>query len=928
VSTLPLHFLDGGGAMADIIRRRDWSDSPLGPPETWPGALKMAVGTCLSSRFPMVVWWGPDLLMLYNDAWIPILGESKHPAGLGRPGAESWPETWPIVGAQFEAALRGTANWSEDLLLASDRKGYIEECYFTYSHSPLRDASGDIVGVFTAVAETTARVLADRRRVKLHALSEAGAAAAREEATVGAACAKLIEAFCSGNPDAPFAALYLREATGHGLGLRADAGLDGLSVPVHIMCAGEPDDWGVLAAVTSAAPVEITLADQIGQLPGRPWPEPGRQVVAYPLVDRSSPLKVSGVLVCGVNARLRLDDAYRTFLQSAADRTAGIISNVRARRDERRRNEVTAKIVTLERRLFAARSAPRVMEVLLDAVLEAHGAERGNIQLYDPQSRALRIVVQRGFDEAFLTHFQTVSAGDGSACGRALADGTTLAVEDVDEDLEFAPHRAIAGSAGFRAVVSTPLLDSQTHDPVGMVSVHFAAPHQPRPDVVGLAEFYARLGSDVLVRRLAERRLEESEVRLTAANASLERRVAERTSELAAANRELLAEIGRRSEAEEAVRQMHRLDAVGQVTAGVAHDFNNLLSVVLGNAEFLLRDTSDPKQLRRLSMIQMAGERGAKLTGQLLAFSRLQRLEPKTLDINVVIQSIRELLVSTLGPGIPLQTALAADAWPALVDRTQLELVILNLVVNARQAMPDGGRLLLQTRNVTIRRPPERAGAPAPGHYSVIRISDCGPGMASDVLAKAFEPFFTTKAIGAGSGLGLAQAFGFATQSGGGVAIWSKVGRGTAVSLFLPRADGVDREDELLEAETAPDGLGRTVLVVDDEDDVRATGAEALRQLGYCILEAGSGGAALEILSQRRDVEALVLDYGMPGMTGAELARQVVAQWPRLPIVFLTGHAEHPGLAASPRQVIVQKPARPRDLANSIEVAITARAAS
>src|SRR5215475_4388255 len=193
LSKTGLAFLNGAGSMAALMRDFDWSRSPLGDPASWPDTLKAAVATCLASRFPMVVWWGPDLIMLYNDAWQPILGETKHPGGLGRPGRDSWPETWPIVGQQFESALQGVASWSEDLLLASDRHGFMQECYFTYSHSPLKDATGAVAGVLSTVIETTPRVLSERRMRVLRDLSNATINAANEGRTVEATCRALID---------------------------------------------------------------------------------------------------------------------------------------------------------------------------------------------------------------------------------------------------------------------------------------------------------------------------------------------------------------------------------------------------------------------------------------------------------------------------------------------------------------------------------------------------------------------------------------------------------------------------------------------------------------------------------------------------------------------------------------------------------------
>jgi len=217
-----LAFLEGGGKMGALMRAHDWTTSPLGDPAGWPDTLKAAVATTLSSRFPMVIWWGPQLIMLYNDAWQPILGETKHPSGMGRPGAESWPETWSIVGQQFENALKGMASWSEDLLLASDRQGFMQESYFTYSHSPLRDASGKVAGVHTAVSETTSRVLSERRLRRLGQLSNATIRAAAESTSVDETCRLLIDLLCDGNPDVPFALFYLKDGDGVNSRLRAD----------------------------------------------------------------------------------------------------------------------------------------------------------------------------------------------------------------------------------------------------------------------------------------------------------------------------------------------------------------------------------------------------------------------------------------------------------------------------------------------------------------------------------------------------------------------------------------------------------------------------------------------------------------------------------------------------------------------------------
>jgi CheY-like chemotaxis protein/nitrogen-specific signal transduction histidine kinase len=357
---------------------------------------------------------------------------------------------------------------------------------------------------------------------------------------------------------------------------------------------------------------------------------------------------------------------------------------------------------------------------------------------------------------------------------------------------------------------------------------------------------------------------------------------------------------------------MQRLEAVGQLTSGVAHDFNNLLTVILGNIGFLERRLDaaglDGKLAQRLSYMRSAAERGAKLTDQLLSFSRRQRLEPKVLDLNETVAGMRDLLQSSIGGSIKIETRLAHGLWPALVDPTQLELAVLNLAINARDAMEVGGMLTVGTANVTLGAPlyPEE---PPAGEYVEIVVSDTGEGMTDQVRARVFEPFFTTKEIGKGSGLGLSQVLGFAKQSGGGVRIESRVNVGTSMHIYLPRAT---RKADELELVTRPSAQckvsGARILLVDDDNAVRDVTAETLRDLGYRVIEAGSGGAALDMLERDADIDLMLIDFAMPGMNGAELSRQIQIKRPGLSILFVTGFADRTALAGISESHIVSKP--------------------
>jgi CheY-like chemotaxis protein len=364
---------------------------------------------------------------------------------------------------------------------------------------------------------------------------------------------------------------------------------------------------------------------------------------------------------------------------------------------------------------------------------------------------------------------------------------------------------------------------------------------------------------------------------------------------------------------------MQRLEAVGQLTSGVAHDFNNLLTVILGNAEFLEKSSLDDRNRRRVRMMREAAERGAKLTSQLLAFSRRQRLAPRRLDLNDTVSGMIDLLQSTMGGGVRLETQLEPDLWEALVDPTQIELVVLNLAINARDAMPGGGGLTLKTANVHIQAKSGRPEEPGPGDYVMISVRDTGTGMSPEVLAKVFEPFFTTKEVGKGSGLGLAQVYGFAKQSGGGVRIETELGRGTAIQVFLPRAAPSHMaEPAPAQLEPLAPGAGGRVLLVDDDPDVREITASILQDLGYGVTEAGSGGAALEFLSDGAEFNLLVVDFAMPGMNGAEVAREARARHPALPVLFVTGYADLAVLKGVDGEEVLQKPYRADDLARRI----------
>jgi CheY-like chemotaxis protein len=363
------------------------------------------------------------------------------------------------------------------------------------------------------------------------------------------------------------------------------------------------------------------------------------------------------------------------------------------------------------------------------------------------------------------------------------------------------------------------------------------------------------------------------------------------------------------------------MEAIGQLTGGVAHDFNNLLTAILGNLEILGRRVTEPRILRLVENAMRAADRGAKLTGQLLAFARKQRLQPQAVDLNQLVQSMGTLLRSTLGGTVEVDVEPAPDLRQALADPTQLELVVLNLAINARDAMPDGGRLTIRTENATILRP-SRPEDPPPGNFVALTVADAGMGMTADVLARVFEPFFTTKEVGKGSGLGLPQVLGLAQQLGGGVRIVSEPGKGTSVTVYLPQA----RAEDAGVAKAAGEGgglsslAGLSLLLVEDDPDVREITADLLQELGASVVLAANGVEALERVDSHFD--AVLLDFAMPQMNGAELAGHIRRLYAGLPLLLVTGHSDD--LLVPDSVSVLRKPFQTAELARAIRRAIAA----
>ncbi|WP_342165391.1 ATP-binding protein [Methylobacterium sp. SD21] len=1262
-------FMAGGGEMGALMRSMDWSQTTFGPVETWTQALRSAVSICLTTRFPVVLYYGPDRALIYNDAWRPVVGD-KHPGSFGRAGTEVWAEIWDIIGPMFDTVFEtGEATWSDDQLLPLNRFGYVEECYFYYSYSPIRGERGRVEGIFTAVTETTLRVLADRRTRLLRDLAARSISAKSTEEAYAIAADVL-----AGDPhDVPFALLYTHDAGGGGMTLAGRVGIPSAESRLAMSGADGDDHWSIRKVAATGVPVLLKGLDLVMPgLPGGPWPEAATQALVLP-VTAGEGGRTSGIAVIGISPRRRFDERYRAFCEQVASNLSAAVSNALAYQEERARAERLAEIDRAKTLFFSnvshefrtpltlmlspleeilalpAESLPkdaqdltavahrnglrllRLVNGLLDfsrveagraraafrptdlarATSELAGnfrslCEQAGLRLVvdcppldapvplDPDmwekvvlnllSNAFKftfegtitVAVRRVGDRARLRiadtgtgipaeelprlfeRFHRVEGArgrtfEGSGIGLALVQelvklhhgeirvesepgrGSAFTVtlpfhQDEAPAAEAVPEpqvstavraeafvaearRWMAGEAGSglapepdevpdevpshlgvgRILLADDNADMREHvrrllanrgyqveavadGEAALSAARSRAPDllltdvmMPRLDGFGLIaavrgdaglrdlpvimlsaragdeakveglgagaddyltkpfsarELLARVGTNMQLARVRR----EAAQALRRANEGLEAEVARRTAErnriwettndlmgtagldgfmkvvnpawakmLGWSEDELLARpfldiidpadhaataevvarlahgetvtgfvdhvrtasgdwrtvmwtavpdpgtglfhiVGRdltdQHRVEEHLRQSQKMEAVGQLTGGIAHDFNNLLTGISGSLEFLENRINQGRYTdvpRYVAAAQGASKRAAALTHRLLAFSRRQTLDPRPTDANRLVADMEDLVRRTIGPAVHLEVVAAGGLWTTLVDPPQLENALLNLCINARDAMPEGGRITVETANRWL---DERGGKERdldPGQYVSICVTDTGTGMTPEVVAKVFDPFFTTKPIGQGTGLGLSMIHGFVRQSGGQVRVYSEVGQGTTMCLYLPRhygnAENVDALPELSDAPRAEQG--ETVLVVDDEPTVRMLVTEVLEELGYTAIEVADGAAGLRVLQSDTRIDLLVTDVGLPGgMNGRQVADAARITRPDLKVLFITGYAENAVLGnghLEPGMALLTKPFAVETLAVRIREMIARR---
>jgi signal transduction histidine kinase/DNA-binding response OmpR family regulator len=505
-----------------------------------------------------------------------------------------------------------------------------------------------------------------------------------------------------------------------------------------------------------------------------------------------------------------------------------------------------ARMQQLSTRLVGAEDVSALLHEILAGAIDITDADKGNIQLQEQGK--LRIVAQIGFEAPFLEFFERVSEHQ-AACGTALALGERVVIDDVTKSPVFAgsPALDVLLAANVRAVQSTPLI-SRTGHVVGMFSTHYStAPHRPSERELRVLDMLARQAADLIERRQAEERL----------------------------------------------RAMERMESVGRLAGGVAHEVNNQMTVALGCADFLLRRSDlPPTAMADVASIRQAAERSAAITQQLLAFGRQQMLRPDVVDLNALLGELTPALQRTLGYDIAIELSLSPSVCSLVADPRQLQQVVINLALNARDAMPQGGTLRVQTSNLTLaKEAPEAMGLPELEHgpYCVLTVSDTGTGMDQETLDHIFEPFFTTKPFGQGTGLGLASVYGIVKQSGGDISVESDPGQGTTFKLYFPQGPAApSRSDPVTDSGSA--GHSATILLAEDDETVRVIIARVLREAGHRVLEASHGREAIDILSQEGPIDLLIADVAMPGVGGLKVSEELARKRPGVPTLFVSGY--------------------------------------
>jgi PAS domain S-box-containing protein len=965
--------LFGGGAMGDAIRALDWSSTSLGPMGQWPQQLWSYVGLMLNSAQPMFLAWGDDRTWLYNDAFIPILGR-KHPDALGRPSCEVWPEAWADLEPMFDRVFSGHAVQLDNFSLQLDRDSRLEEAFFAFSYNPAPGETGSVGGLFGACIETTETVKTSRAAVKaderLQLALDAGggvgtwdwdivtdrviadqrfAALYNVDLAMAQEGAPIAEFFKAVHPDDLPA---LRTAIESAL-----EGCSAFAVEYRLI-----QDDGTVRWVLAQGRCVPDADGKPARLPGT-----SIDITARKTAERKREALVQ------LTDRVRDIDDPAELAYAAAELLGRTLDVSRAGYGL---VDLTRETITIERDW----NAPGVTSLAGTLQFRDYGSyienlARGETVVFedartDPRTADNAEALQAISALSVVNVPVTEDTGLVALLYLNHATARSWPTEDVALVLEFA---ARIRTATERLRVTAVLRETEAR----LTSLNAELAHQVEvksaerdrlwrnsqdllvvidqsgilqaanpawqsvlgwneAEVVGKDHLFFNhpdhlAGSDAALRIARREQPSTYENRTLHKNGSyrwISWVAASEDGLVYASGRDVTVEHEAREELEqtqEALRQSQKMEAVGQLTGGIAHDFNNLLAAISGSLELLDSRVQQGRFEgldRYITMGQEATRRAAVLTQRLLAFSRRQTLDPRALDANRLLANISDLVQRSVGPNVNVEVVQAGGLWATKVDQSQLENAILNLCINARDAMPDGGAITIETANKWLDARTARARDLSPGQYVSLSVTDTGAGIPPDIVDKVFDPFFTTKPLGQGTGLGLSMIYGFVRQSGGQVRIYSEVGKGTTMCLYLPRFMGPAESDDDEEDVTVDQGFGETVLIIDDEPAIRMLANEVLEENGYRVIEAEDGPSGLKILESDQRIDLLITDVGLPGgLNGRQVADAARTRRPELKVLFVTGYAENAAVGnghLDPGMAVITKPFAMNAFANKV----------
>ncbi len=828
-------FLRDGGEMGRLIAEYDWGATPIGPISNWPQSLCAIVAFMVHSPVPLVLLWGEEGTMLYNDGYS-VFAAQNHPRLLGSPVRVGWPEVAEFNDHVMKVGLAGGTLAYKDHVLRLNRTGHFEDVWLDLDYSPVYDDDGVPAGVLAIVIETTEAVKAINAlrasETRLRFLDRLGRATAA-------------------SPDADEILRITTRMVGEHLGVSIcayagmDSDQDGFTVRGDWFAPGSKSivghyrlsDFGELAVSNLRAGRPLVINDNRTEIPSEAaatFQAIGiGATICMPLVKDG---RLTALMAIHHSGRHRWTSEELATIREVTDRSWAHIERVQIDAELRSTAERLRELnETLEHRVeersAALERSQTQFRLLVQGVTDYAIYmldDVGNVTSWNAGAERIKGYTP---DEIIGQHFSSFYQEQDRAAGEP-----EKALETARREGRFAAEgwRVRKDGTRFRASVVIDAIHDDEGKPVG----------------------FAKITRDVTEREEALRELEI---------------------------------------AREALFQSQKMEAIGQLTGGVAHDFNNLLAAIHGSLELLRKRTGDdPQTLRLLDNSLKATERGAALTQRMLAFARRQELATEHVAIEPLVAGVMDLIQRSLGPTFAIETRFPADLPAVAADIHQLEMALLNLAVNARDAMPEGGTIVFdgEERAVSTGEIPDLSA----GHYVRLTVTDEGVGMDAETLARAADPFFTTKGVGKGTGLGLSMVHGFARQLGGVLQLESTPGAGTRAHIWLPvsvaATPGTAADTEAI----SPDpSRCRRILVVDDDAIILMNTAALLEDLGHQVIEAGSGEEALQLIAQHPDIDLIITDQAMPGMTGSQLIDALRSERPEVPVILATGYGETPG---------------------------------